>query len=514
MIGIFAIIMIVPGIAQQPDSTARVAPGTMELYPVFNPWLTTSNPAGMRFNPATDAGSISLNYHGENGDYRRAQEGDSLRAYFLRTSSFKRVGSTWFFGNFQYEKSYERNCNYSLINDPYRQTPYLLIDTMARNDVYDREYFNLRGEISTPIAKVFSYGLSVNMDVGLSAQDRDPRPRNKVMNLDVSQGLLFTVPGFTIGANMLYSYYNEDIEADIIEENVQHAFFQLHGFDTYTYHVAASFNRLYQRTTYGGEGQLALKLGGLHTVFGGTFLYLNETADDGRKAGDASWSYMKNDSELEGNVIRAYNTTSYSHGRFSHQLKSGYTLRYMVGAEILQRLEQVGEAGAVDWVDYGIEEKYASEYTHLDFQYTFLMLKEKYLPGLEVNLELACNSREQAYYLPDMTESFRNRTMGASAKKSFYAGRQAFTIGAGAHTRRNLSAELETGTDNFITGILVRPDFEYYTGDASDWWISASWSLELTRLFERYFVNFYLGSLRFEDDRERSTMQVTTGVIF
>jgi len=482
-------------VAQESDSTVRVASGTMELFPVLNPWLATSNPAGMRFNADMDAGDLTLNYNSENGSYKRAQEGDSLESYFLRTSSYKRMKNTWFYGNFQYEKSYERNCNYNLVNDPYRLTPYLLIDTMARNDVYDREFFNLRGDMSTPFARHFSYGLSVNMDVGLAAQDRDPRPRNKVMNLDVSQGFLFTNRGFSLGLNMLYSYYNEDIEADIIEENVQHAFLQLHGFDRYTYHVASSFNRLYQRSTYGGEGQLGLQLGGLHSIFGAKFLYLVETADDGRKAGNASWSYMKNDSELQGNLLSVYNTSTYSHGKFHHYLEVSNTVRYMLGAEIIQRLEQVGEAGAVDWVDYGREEKYGATYSDLAFSYTFLMMKEKYLRNVELNLGMAYREWDQGYYLPDRTESARNREIGGSVKKAFYLGLHEFTIGAGMNARKSLSAIQDPGTENFINEILTRPDFEYKTRNTTGKWISASWAVKLNRIFDHYFWSMQIGSI-------------------
>lgn len=500
--------------AHGPDSTARVSEATFDLFPVFNPWLGTSNPAGLRFNPGVDISDLTLNYEGINQDYRRPQEGDSLRNYYLETSSYKRIQNTMLYGSFMYEKSYERNCNFNLVNDPYRHTPYLLLDTLGRNDLYDREYFNMRGDLSTPVASHFSYGLSVNMDVGLSSQDRDPRPRNKVMNLDVAQGLLFTTPVVSLGVNMLYSYYNEDIEADIIQENVQHAFFQLHGFDTYTSHVAASFYRLYERTTYGGEGQLALHTGGLHSVFGTKFLYMTETADDGRKAGDASWSYIKNDSELQGTLLSIFNTSTFSHGRFHHHLDAGYTIRYMLGAEFLQRLEQVGDAGAVDWVDYGREEKYGATYSDLDLGYTFLLMKDRYLPGLEVKLGLAFEETDQLYKLPDMNASYRNRNLSGSAVKTFYAGRHELKIGAGVYFRKNLASTQDLARENFITTLLVVPDFIYNTQNTSGKWLSAAWSVDLDRLFRKYFASLYLGAVNAEDGTARQQIKLKTGLIF
>lgn len=496
------------------DNIAVVGTATFDLYPVLNPWLGTTNPAGMRFNPGVSIGDLSLNFEGVNRDYRRAQEGDSLRNYFLRTSSFKKIKNTWVFGNFSYEKSFERNCNYNLVNNPYRNTPYLLVDTMGRNDIYDREFFNLRGDISTPFGDAFSWGMSVNMDVGLSSQDRDPRPRNKVMNLDVAQGLLFTKPGISLGINMLYSYYNEDIEIDIIEENLQLAFFQLHGFDTYTYHVASSFNRLYQRTSLGGEGQLGLQLGGLNTVVGAKFVYLDETADDGRKAGNASWSYIKNDSEMLGNLLRIFNVSTFSHGKYHHQFDAGYTLRYMLGAEILQRLEQVGEAGAVDWVDYGKEEKYGATYSDIGFNYTFLAMKDHYLPGLALKLGVALNEMEQEYRLPDMHESRSSRKLSGSAKKTFYAGANEISVGVGAVSRKHLSGRLDLEGENAITELLVRPDFEYYSQSSTGLWASLSYGRQMGRLFEKFFAGMHVSSLQAENGTKQQQINISTGLIF
>jgi len=511
---IWSLVMAVTVNAHEPDSTARVSEATFDLFPVFNPWLGTSNPAGLRFNPGIDIGDLTLNYEGINQDFRRPGEGDSLRNYFMKTSSYKQIQNTMLFGSFMYEKSYERNCNYTLVNDPYRHTPYLLIDTLGRNDLYDREFFNMRGDLSTPFANHFSYGLSVNMDVGLSSQDRDPRPRNKVMNLDVSQGFLFTQSWITLGINMRYSYYNEDIEADIIQENVQHAFFQLHGFDTYTSHVASSFYRLYERTTYGGEGQLGLRAGGLHSVFGTEFLLMSESADDGRKAGDASWSYIKNDAELQGSLLRVFNTSTFSHGNFHHHLDAGYTTRYMLGAEFLQRLEQVGEAGAVDWVDYGREEKYGATYSDIDLEYTLLLMKDRYLPNLEVKLGLTYEEAGQEYKLPDMNASFRNRNLSGSAEKTFYAGRHELRIGAGVYFRKNLANAQELARENFITTLLVVPEFIYNTQNINGKWISASWSVDLDKLFRKYFASLYLGTVNAEDGTARQQINIKTGLIF
>lgn len=496
------------------DTSAFVSLSTFELMPLLNPWLMTSNPAGLIFNPDAHPGRLSLDYYGEHGDYKRVQQGNSLNQYSFRTERFKKLRKASVYGKFSYDKSFEKGCVYTNINDPYRGTPYLLIDTSGREDIYDREFFSVRGDISTPVFGAFSWGMGAGLSAGLSSQDRDPRPRNKVLDLDLSQGLLFSIPHFSVGVNLLYAYYNEDIEADIVEEHTQVAFFQLHGFDTYTYHVAASFNRLYKRHTGGGEGQVQIDLGGFNSLFGAKYLYIHETADDGRKAGDASWSYIKNDSELEGKQLEFFNASSFRHGNFLHSLNSGYRKRRMIGTEILQRLEQVGEAGAVDWVEYGREEKYTCSYYDLNIDYSFLLLERGFARNMELKLGVNYYGNEQTYFLPNMDDSYRNRVLSASLAKSFFLGRHELALGAGIKMKENLSASRNFNESSFISEKLLLPDFEYLTSDYKAPWMHISYTLDLDKLFDKYFISSDLSFYQGSNELKRTVINFTTGVIF
>jgi hypothetical protein len=500
--------------AEEPDSLTYYSPSTFGLMPVLNPWLNSSNPAGHSFDPAVAPGKMELNYRGEKGPYKRVQQGEEIQQYSLRTERYKRINKISFYGDFSYDKSYEKGVRYSNINDPYRGTPYLLIDTSGRYDIYDREFFTLRGDMALPVFRFLSWGFSADMNAGLSSQDRDPRPRNKVLNLDLSQGLLFSTPHVSLGVNALYSYYNEDIEIDIIEKFVHLAFFQLHGMDSYTYHVASSFNRLYKRNTYGGEGQLSLNVGGLHSLFGTKFLYINERVFDGRKAGNASWSYLKDDSHLEGNELEIFNATSFSHGPMLHSLSARYRMRHMVGAEILQRLEQVGEAGAVDWVDYGQEEKYASRIYDLGIAYSFLILERGFARNLQLDLGVDYLGSEQAYYLPDMDESYQNRIFSAAVRKSFFMGRHEIGLGTGMKLKQNLNASQTFDESGLISGILLLPDFEYLTSDYRAPWLEASYAVSMKRLFDKYFIRTNIAFYRGSNDMDRTIFNFSTGVIF
>ncbi len=490
------LLMLLPLLLPAQSDSTKIPAGVFERMELYNPWLNSSNPAAHEYDPPSlQAGRLGLSHDAEAGDYRRVMQGDSLRAYRFSTEKYRRINRTALYGLFSYERSFEQGSRFSEVENPYRVTPYLLIDTMAQNEVTDREFFSLKGDVSAPLLPGLYWGLSAGLDVGLASQDRDPRPANKLMRLGLSPGLLYKGETLQLGVNGLFSYYNEDIEVDIIRKNTQLAFFQLHGFNSYTYHVAASYNRLYKAGTAGGEGQLNLSFRQLKSLFIGRFLYFRENADDGRKAGDATWSFVKNDSKLEGNKMLLQNLTTLHRPGAMHRLSSSYSLHYMVGAEIMQRLEQVGDLGAVDWVDYGEEEKYAASLSKLGFDYRFLRLREEYRPlyGLEIGLHFW--KQKRAYYLPDMQEGFRQALVSLAVDRTFLFGKNELELGVHIRWKQNMDSYRDYDERGFLAQKLLLPEFNYLSCD----FFAPGFSLRYARALEHVFdqIHFSLGGQRY-----------------
>ncbi|MCF8380707.1 MAG: hypothetical protein K9H49_14130 [Bacteroidales bacterium] len=499
--------------AQVSDSINAVSLNSFDLIRIINPWLMSSNPAGLVLNPDISPGRMNLAYHGENGDYKRIQQGENIGNYSFQTERYKKKDNTFYFGTFSYDKSLEKGVFYSNINNPYRGTPFLLIDTIG-NDEIDREFFTLRGDLATPLFKNINWGFSADLNVGLASQNRDPRPKNKVLNLSLSQGLLFSFSKLNLGLNMLYSYYNEDIEVEIIKENTQMAFFQLHGLDSYTYHVAASFNRLYKRNSMGGEAQINYNSGKINSLFGTRFLYIDETADDGRKAGDASWSYIKNDSELEGISIELYNTTKITNNSSIHSFNVKARINSMLGSEIIQRLEVFGETEAVDWLTYGVEEKYYSSLKDAEFSYSYLKMKEEFLQNYKIHFAANYYSFEQAYYVPDRDDAYENVILSLDLDKSFYLKKNIISLATGIKHKKNLGFSHNYGEGNFITEKLLIPDLNFLSSDFNALSLKLSYERSLNKLFDKYFFNSTIDLYSGENDLNRTIYNFSTGVIF
>ncbi len=495
------------------DSICTVSLYSFDLMPVLNPWLISTNPAGLSLNPNIYPGKMNLGYYAETGDYKRVQQGENINHYNFQTQRYTKIKNTFLYGSFSYDKSFENGTDYSNVNNPYRGTPYLLVDTIG-NDIYDREFFTLKGDISTPLNHNIAWGLSTDFNVGLASQNRDPRPKNKVLNLSISQGLLFSFSKLNIGINLLYSYYNEDIEIDLVEENVQLAFFQLHGLGTYIYHVASSFNRLYKRNSLGGETQVNYKSGNINSLLGTRLLYIKEIANDGRRAGNASWSYIKNDSELEGITLEIYNTTIINNNSSIHRFYANSKINSMLGTEIIQRLEIFGENDAVNWFTYGKEEKYYSALINAEFSYNYLKMKEEFKRNYEFKFAVNYYGFEQAYYIPNMKEAYKNLMFSLSFDKSFYVSNHIFSISAGLKYKKNISSNQNFEENTFIIDKLLLPDFNFLTSNFYAPGFKFSYEIALNKIFDKFFFMTNVDLYRGNNDHARTIFNFSTGVIF
>lgn len=495
------------------DSIPAVLLNSFDLMPVLNPWLSSTNPAGLSLNPNILPGKMNLSYHAETGDYKRVQQGDNINHYTFQTQRYTKIENTFFYGSFSYDKSFEKGINYSDVNNPYRGTPYLLIDTIG-NDIYDREFFSLKGVLSTPLNHYINWGISSDFNVGLASQNRDPRPRNKVLELSVSPGLLFSYSKLNIGFNLLYSYYNEDIGIDIIEKYKQIAFFQLHGLGTYVSHVAASFNRLYKQNSFGGETQVNYKTGNLNSLSGIKFLYAKEFVNDGRKAGNASWSYVKNDSELEGTNLEIYNTSIINHNSSIHHFYSILKIKNMLGTEIIQRIETSGETDATNWVTYAKEEKYCSTQIDAEFSYNYLKMKEEFIRNYEFKFSINYYGFEEKYYIPNREESYKNLMFSLGFDKSFYLNSHIFSISTGLKYKQNISSNLNFEQNTFIYNNILLPDYNFLTSNFYAPWLELSYELPINKIFDKYFFMTRLDLCRGNNDQSRTIFNFSTGVIF
>ena len=499
--------------AQTKDSTS-VSFKTFETLKIENPWLKTSNPAGLNYNKGPLPKELDLRYKLEDGDYKRVQQGDQINYYSFSTKSYLKIEDVNLFGSFSYDKSYERNLDYSNTNNPYRETPYDYIDTIG-GDTYDREFFYLNGALSKPLGESTIFGLGVDFGVGVSVQGNDPRPENKVLDLLVTPGIIHSFSKVKFGLNFIYQYYNEEIEIDIIEENATATIFKMLGpAINYINIEGTSFNRLYKRNSYGGDLQLNYSLGNLNVLLSAKGIYFKETTEDGGKSDYKSWNYMRNYSRFEGMDWNFYTNIQLKKNLLIHNIDGNFRYLTTLGTEIIEDLDLVGDLDNEDWVYYADEPKYASRRIGAELEYDYIKMNNSVVQNYTIKLRAKYNLYEQEYHMPEQWENYENIVFGLAASKDFSFKKSLISLGVDFDYKMHITGKQRFEETNFIYDLITQPDFKFLTDNYYAPALNLLYEKPLTKIFDKIFIDTKSKLFIGENGQSRLVANFSLGVIF
>jgi hypothetical protein len=486
---------------------------TFKQIEVGCPWLQSNNAAGMSQMVELFPAELMLAFNLNDGDFHSVFSGQSVQTFEFGSQSYRKINKTYLYGSFNYSKSFEKGLNFTDTNDPAFNYPYLLTDTIG-NDTYDREFFNLNGIISSPISSQMDWGLKFDYQVGVAAQNRDPRPENKVVHAHVSPGVLFKTDHLRLGANLLYGYYNEDIDVTVVAQNVSVSMFQLYGLGNFDYHNSNSFYRLYQQHEYGGGMQFEWRSGNVSNLLNSDYSCSVQTIDDGRKGGSATWAAAKNDSRLDGIDWNLIDVISVVKGEKVHQLKAMFRVANKLGTEFIQRLEKVNETDLEHWITYGKEQKYYSLQTNAGLNYQLISKDENNLMNSLVSGVVNYSVFDENYYLPDRNVSFSNMMIGASYLKLFVFPRSSFFAEMKLNYQFNLDRRQNLMEDNFMVQKIFRPEFNYLTKSYLSHGISLGYEVPVKKRSSKYFVKTEFDWVYSAGAFNRILFSFSTGIIF
>ena len=477
------------------------------------PWLQTGNAAGLSQMPELFPSELKLDFGSTDGDFHSVFNGKTNQAFNFSSQSFRRIDKTYLYGSFNYSKSSERGLNFSNTNDPAVNYPYLLADTIG-NDTYSREFFKLNGIISSPVNSKLDWGLSFDYKVGVASQNRDPRPENKVLQTNISSGVLFKSDQFKFGTNLTYGYYNEDIDVSVVEENVEHTMFQLHGPGVFNYHASSSFYRLYQQHRFGGGMQFEWMAGKFSNILHSEYIYSIQTIDDGRKGSLAMWSAVKNDARLDGVNWNLTDVFSIDKGEKTHRIKVELNFVSRLGTEFIQRLEKTGETDQEHWITYAKEQKYYSLQTNAELSYQLMTKDENNLMNSLFQTGLNYSAFDEKYYLPNREVQFSNLVFESSFLKLFALSGSDISAELKFKYQVNVDKKQNLDAANFLVQRIFAPEFSYLTSNFISPGISIGYQLPLKKALGKYFVKSDLEWYHSINSLNRTIFSVSTGLIF
>jgi len=477
------------------------------------PWLQSGNGAGLLQMPELFPSEMKLEFNQTSGDFHSVYQGQKQNSFNFSSKSYKKINKTYLYGSFTYHKSLEQGINFSDINDPGMNYPYLLIDTIG-HDNYDREFFTLAGIISSPVNSMLDWGLNFDYKVGVASQNRDPRPENKVLQTSISPGLLLKLNRFKLGAHLKYGYYNEDIDISVVEEGAQHTLFQIHGPGIYDYHVSGSYFRLYDQHKIGGGFQFEWRQKQIANILYSDYNYFKQNIDDGRKASFATWSAVKNDSRLDGINWNLADVLTIDQGDKVHQLKAMVQITNKLGTEFIQRLERVGDADLDHWITYADEQKYYSVQTKAELHYQFMLFDEDKRMKSLINSGMSYDFFDEKYFLPNQKLNFSNLRLESSYLKLFAKAKSTISAEIKLKYQFNLDYLQDIKVSNNILQNVYLPEISYLTEDYVSAGISVGYQIPLRKAKSNYFIKSDFDWYHSAKSLNRSILGFSTGLIF
>lgn len=470
------------GLAQSDELSINV--DYKPVFENFNPLLLTANPAAISYNHLDSISSFSVGHKYSTGDYKATMQAQTSNQLYLHTESYRKLNRTMLYGRFVYSKAWEDEGQFSNNYEAYKNSPYLFVDTATARS-YNKEYYQLAGKLSHEFNQYVKLGASVNYNVGLGAQDRDPRAGNKATKLNTKIGAIGDAEAFKIGLDFHYQYRNEDIDIKIIEENSYHNIFALTGLGTYSKHNAQSFYRLYNSHTYGGDFLLEF----CDNIIEMGIKNGEELAQDFRREGNATWAAVKTDSRLKSKTITFSDIfTKQAHHAF-HQVTVKAEQEKLIGTEILQQLEHSIEGYDVyQWQTLKEEDKYGQTTQKASIAYSYSKYKSEELRDYSLGGNIKYFHQEEEYNFQNLYAQYSNLNYELNASKLFMFGHHSMDTKINLAYQQNLEQDFNLDYQTFITEKIILPDLIYFASDYLTGGITINYAYT-THHRRSYFIN-------------------------
>lgn len=178
-----------------------------------DPWLNSSNAAALTRYDYQNMAQAELSLGDERGGFTNYYGSDDITHLNAGVEAFYRFNpNTMFFGSMSYDNVSGRHMAGSAFINPERRPFDLVEDSLTNQGTKHLDTYHLIGGFSCRLADALAVGAKLDFTAANYAKYKDLRHQNKMMDLQLSAGLTYTVSdGFTIGANYLYHRNTESI---------------------------------------------------------------------------------------------------------------------------------------------------------------------------------------------------------------------------------------------------------------------------------------------------------------
>lgn len=265
---------------------------------------------------SVNVGNSSVSYFNQNNNFKDVYTAKKREGFNINSERFVNVKDWKFYGKFSFSKYEDKQTGFTTMANPYRDNPYKFADSITSAD-WKKQHYLIQANIITPeIIKNLKAGVGIKYEVLNGARQIDPRPSDKLVDIQVTPQMMYQLGHWDFGVSGIYNRFREDLS--ITMQNIQRPkdIYKLLGLGEYLYNqpinTSSSMSRMYQGDTYGGGITISKKINDLSSLqLSGTYKKVKEETTDGTtkpyNAGDHSQNVWN------GLISYQYKKDNYNH---------------------------------------------------------------------------------------------------------------------------------------------------------------------------------------------------------
>lgn len=247
-----------------------------KLASALNPWLLTSNAAGLGLSNVRVHGVTDFGYNLHQGELHRAQEGNSIGGINFYSERFDNLSKKWtVWGSFNFAMDTEKERAWSDVINTYNNNPYIYGSSIEGD--YDRQLFDFKVKISSRPINKFTYGVGVDYKVGDLSRQRDPRTRVFLADYAIIPSVTFQFSDKNfVGLNLKARYEKEKMPGiTTVQDDPNLKYYTFLGMENANAIIGGfkGFQRQFVSSFLGGDVQYALKSDNTHFMISAGAFY-------------------------------------------------------------------------------------------------------------------------------------------------------------------------------------------------------------------------------------------------
>lgn len=455
-----------------------------------NIWHSTENMTGLIYNLPNKMTDFNSAWISGNGDYHRIMEGSGTRHLLFSTNSYQKINKFYLAGSFAYHNTNEDGGRWNGTYDPYRGNPYILGDSVQGVN-YHRENYRLAGGVATSLSERISLGFGVDYFVGVGAKQKDPRPKNNVVEIKFNPGIIFHTEQYNIGLNAGYQNRKEEISyQQTISDNPDISYYAFKSFGFFTKEIDSNYIRYQNQQSILGGVQFETKKTKLPTLTEIKFNLGTEKIDDGSSA-------PQKDRGGDWDVLNLHLKEILHYGAVEKLHKFELNGNYFDGNGTEYTQEKVYNGNVVEYVTIAKNLKFNRKIVQAQLGYSFQKLNpENQLDRMVVSSLSFVSNQENYYFIPEIfTSSYSNIIGAASFEKNLYLKTFHFAPKLSASYTYNIAndlllSDLSEITKNQIKDIYIH-DFNYQSSNLLkvEAQLELGWSAKTSKVLDQYFIH-------------------------